>query len=81
MPFSIGLEKGKHFPVRLTMNLQVNEPPLQSMKFLKLLRKLHPLNRMDLIRIKVNSFGCDHEFKEFSTRYPKNDFVEFIFNQ
>ena len=47
--------------------MDVSQPALKTSEFHEILWRLHILNGFDLIRIKMNFFGCDNEFKELVT--------------
>ena len=45
----------------------IDQPTLQTPKFIEILRWLQALNSFDLVQIKMDSFRCDNESEKLAT--------------
>jgi len=48
-------------------SMDVGQPALKTSEFFEILWRLHIFYGFDLVRVKMNFFGCDNESKKFAT--------------
>jgi len=66
-PFFINHENGWQRPEQIyNKPSDVGESTLKASKLLEVFWRLHILNRLNLVGVKVNSIGCKNESQEFT---------------
>ena len=51
--------------------MDICQSSLYASEFFEISRRLHLLDGMNLLRIQMNSFGCNNKIKKFTTGYPQ----------